>query len=48
MKKLLLLLAILVGSAASVIYLLPDEYRKDPALLVAAVGRWMAENMPEG
>jgi hypothetical protein len=47
MKKLLLLLAILVGGAAIVIYLLPDEYRKDPALLVAAIGKWLAENMPE-
>lgn len=48
MKKLLLLAMILVGGAALVIYLMPEEYRKDPELLVAAINAWMAENMPDG
>jgi len=48
MKKILLLAMILFGGAAIVIYLMPEEYRKNPKLLAEAICAWMAENMPDG
>ena len=47
MKKLLLLAMILVGGAAIVIYLMPEEYRQDPKLLAEAVCKLMEQYVPD-
>jgi uncharacterized protein YneF (UPF0154 family) len=47
MKKLLLLAIILVGGAALVIYLMPEEYRKNPRLLAEEIGKLMEQYAPD-
>jgi uncharacterized protein YneF (UPF0154 family) len=47
MKKLLLLAMILVGGTALVIYLMPEEYRKNPRLLAAEICKLMEQYAPD-
>ena len=47
MKRVLLLMAVLLGGAIGFLYLLPAERRKNLSRLPGTMMGWMVEHMPD-